>query len=174
MLAKYEGFPGMIHGKALLEHNSPIKTLAKVVLRVLSDLNKVVLETDAARFPVPPNCEIRFEWGVSYGDSFVYLDVEETAKAERLLEDTVPSVLDFYFVVLYHRITSSKRVPLKFDYGFLRVLIAENKMEMFASHEKGPMRFPIGELLSFLAERINKELVGSREGELHLKEIRAV
>jgi len=174
LLGPYKAFPETIHGKAILRHNCPNKVLAKEVIQVMNELNAENLEIEKNPRSTPVNCTVRFEWGLSSGDGFVFLDVEETLRILSLLEKGAPPMLDFYFVILYHKLVGTQRTPLKFDYGFLRILFFGNHVEMAVSHEKGPMRLPIDELLHLLAERIDRRLINSRKGRLLSRKIWAV
>jgi hypothetical protein len=109
----------------------------------------------------PPNCKVNFELGLAEEDTFNFLDKEELERLQRSLEEGETSrILDFFCATRYHTTTSNGKVkPLKFDYTLLRFTFQQEIMEMFVAHERGTQRIPIEDLVTFLTDRINRELI---------------
>ncbi len=67
--------------------------------------------------------------------------------------------MDFLCVLQYHIVNESgKRSPLKFDYYLLRFAFGKNYMEFLVSHERGPQRVHVEDLIDFLTKHVKSEL----------------
>ena len=108
----------------------------------------------------PPNCQVNFELGIAEEDTFNFIDKEELDRLEKSLEEgETLRILDFFCATRYHTITQNgKTKPLKFDYALLRFTFQRRTMELFVAHERGTQRIPLEDLVTFLINRINREL----------------
>jgi len=174
LLAQYENFPETIHGVARFAYRSSIRKVEQTIFCALHQLN---METhslnDITPFP-SSKCEISFEFGVAEGVTFNYLGSEELEKFQKTTGQKALPMLDFFCVVRYHIVREEKRIPLKFDYNFLRFIFYENEMELRVSHERGTQRISTEELIAFITKRINEELLRKQLKPLDLKYSRAL
>jgi len=120
----------------------------------------------------PSNCVVNFEFGVADADTFNFLDEEELRKLEDTLKQQALPILDVYCATRCHIIEATgKRKSLKFDYNMLRFSFHRKKMELFIYHERGIQRVPLEDLVFFLKNQINRELVEKQQKILALKHI---
>ena len=104
-------------------------------------------------------CEVGFEIGVGEEDTFVFLDEEEVRKLEDETATRIFHFMDFLCVLKYHTVeNSARRVPLKFDYFMLRFAFDKTLLELVVSHERGPRRVYVEDLMNFLTDRVKEEL----------------
>jgi len=124
----------------------------------------------------PPSCQVNFELGVAEEDTFNFLDREELDRLERSLkEGETLRILDFFCATRYHTTAENgKTKPLKFDYALLRFTFQKRTMELFVVHERGTQRIPLEDLVTFLTNRVNKELIQRGFKTLTLKRMRTL
>lgn len=174
MLAQYENFPETIHGVARFAYRSSIRKVEQAIFYVLHQLNRETYRLNDIT-PLPSSeCEVSFEFGVAEGVTFDYLGSEELEKFQKTVGQKALPMLDFFCVIRYHVVKEEKRIPLKFDYNFLRFIFYENEIELRVSHERGTRRISIEELIAFIAKRINEELLKRQLKPLDLKYSRAL
>ena len=174
MLAQYENFPETIHGVARFAYRSPIRKVEQVIFYTFHKLNEETYGLgDITPFP-SSKCEVSFEFGVAQGVTFDYLGGEELEKFQKTVGQKALPMLDFFCVIRYHVVKEEKRIPLKFDYNFLRFIFYETQMELQVSHERGTQRISIEELIVFITKRINEELLQKKLKPLDLKYSRAL
>jgi len=82
-------------------------------------------------------------------------------------------ILDFFCATRYHIIIQNgKTKPLKFDYTLLRFTFQRRNMELFVVHERGTQRIPLEDLVTFIINRINEELIQRELKTLTVKHMR--
>jgi len=124
----------------------------------------------------PPNCQVNFELGIAEEDTFNFLDKEELDRLEKSLEkgETL-RILDFFCATRYHTTTQNgKTKPLKFDYVLLRFTFQRKTLELFVAHERGTQRIPLEDLVTFIINRINEELMQRELKTLIVKRMRTL
>jgi len=174
LLAQYENFPETIHGAARFAYRSSIRKVEQAIFSALHQLNgKTYSINDITPFP-SSKCEVSFEFGVAEGVTFDYLGDEELERFQKTIGQKALPMLDFFCVIRYHVAKEEKRIPLKFDYNFLRFIFYENEMELRVSHERGTQRISVEELIAFITMRINEELLRKQSKPLDLKYSRAL
>ncbi len=174
LLAQYLNFPETVHGVARFAYRSSIRKVEQAIFYALHQLNgKTYSLNDITPFP-SSKCEVGFEFGVAEDVTFNYLGSEELEKFQKAISQKALPMLDFFCVIRYHVVREEKRIPLKFDYNFLRFIFYENEMELRVSHERGTQRISIDELITFTTKRINEELSRKQLKPLDLKYSRAL
>ena len=167
----FQGFPSRTHATALLSYDCPLLGLQECLLKALHSLN-------AKSFPTPssseglfelPTGELVMEIGVAEGYTFNYLDERELQSLLSLLEIREPQVLDFLLVTCYYRIREGKRIPLRFDYHFLRFEFKRGILKLSLYHDRGPRRIPFEALLRIIIGQINEKLGASSFPSLEIK-----
>lgn len=159
MLRPYKNFPENVHGIALVQYKNTPKRLQQVILRTFYCLNQENSDLSALTPYLKRNCKIGFEFGVSDGIDFRFLDQKELDQCLELLKEAEVETLDFFFVVRYHFVRDNgKRIPLRFDYHVIRLLFQEGNLEMRIRHERGTQRVSLDDLTEFLISQINLAL----------------
>jgi hypothetical protein len=159
MLGHYDNFPTTVHGFAQFRHKAPLKTLQQVIVTVFSDINQKRCRLEEIAQAPSQKCEVGFEIGVGEEDTFVFLDKEEVKRLEDEAATRMFHFMDFLCVLRYHTVEdSARRAPLKFDYFMLRFAFSKNLLEFIVSHERGPRRIYVEDLMNFLTERVKEEL----------------
>jgi len=175
LLGRYENFPENIHGVARFTCGSSVREVQQAILSALHRLNQEVCGLNAVTAHLPPDIEVSFEVGVAEDVEFNYLDKEEVDRFQKSIVEKELSILDFFCVVRYHVVNDrGKRVPLKFDYQLLRFMFQENSMELRICHERGTQRVPLEDLITFITNRINGELIKKRLKPLNLEYLRTL
>jgi hypothetical protein len=101
--------------------------------------------------------------------TFNYLDKEELERILKQIETKPLRVIDSFSVIRYHINAKGKRRPLKFDYNMLRFTFSRKTMELLVAHQRGNQRVSIEDLISFLSNKINEELMKEDQKTLVLK-----
>jgi hypothetical protein len=158
LLGHYENFPEIVHSVETFTHHSTNRTLQRIILRTLEQLNHVTHNLDAISSFSTPKCQASFEFGVAEGPAFNYLDNEELERFRESIKKQVLQTLDFFCVVRYHILEEGRRVPLRFDYHLLRFVFTRNKVEVQVSHERGIRRVSPQDLTSFIIGQIRSGL----------------
>jgi hypothetical protein len=119
---------------------------------------------------------VNFELGIAEEDTFTFLDKEELARFIEALKKEQPiGILDFFCATRYQQVMQNGRAKsLKFDYVLLRFAFRRRTMELFLAHERGIQRLPLGDLATFLINRINSELSQNKMKPLTLKHMRTL
>jgi hypothetical protein len=146
--------------------------ISETLHKLNNETNDLTLLTRAS----PPNCKVNFEFGIAEEDSFIFLDGEEFARLiEALKKPEAMGILDFFCAIRYHQIMQDGRAKsLKSDYVLLRFAFRRRIMELFLVHQRGIQHLPLGDLTTFLINRINKELTQKRIQPLVLKRMRTL
>lgn len=138
---------------------SSIQKLQATIAQVLHRLNQETILMETITQAAPVNCCVEFEFGVADADTFSYLDGEELKKLETALRQEALRVLDVFCIARYHVMQANgKRRSLKFDYAMFRFAFKEDIMELLMHHQRGIQRIPLKDLISFLANQINRSL----------------
>lgn len=175
LLGRYDNFPTNIHGIARFTCPTSTRILQKTITRTLRTLNKQTIELKKLTKASPTNCIVNFEFGVADADTFSFLDEEELKKIEKALEKQAFPILDVFCAARYHILEASeKRKSLKFDYNMLRFTFYGKDMELFVYHERGIQRIPAEDLILFLENQINQQLIEKHQEKLTLKHIHAL
>lgn len=174
MLGRYENFPQNIHGLARFSYRASAKKVQWAVASALYRLSQGKFRLKEIGYSSPAECEVGFEFGVGEEVSFTFLDEGEVKRLELAIGKEVLAFLDFLCALRYHLFDGTDRRALKFDYYLLRFAFAGNSMEFFVSHERGPRRVDVEDLIVFLAERVRKELAERYSVFLKLESVRAV
>lgn len=176
MLGYYSNFPTNIHGVATLTFQFSTQQLQKTILHTFYLLNQETHDLKSLTRASPPNCQVNFELGVAEEDTFNFLDKEELGRLQRSLEEGgTLSILDFFCATRYHTTSQNgKTKPLKFDYALLRFTFQRRTLELFVVHERGTQRIPLEDLVTFLTNRINRDLIQSGLKTLTVKHMRTL
>jgi len=172
LLGRYDNFPVNIHGVARFSCPSSTPTLQSAIVQVLHTLNKQTIDMKTLTNASPANCVVNLEFGVAEADTFNFLDEEELKKIESALRQQALPVLDVYCVARYHVAEADgKRKSLKFDYSMLRFAFYRKDIELFVYHERGIQRLPLEDLVLFLKNKIDQELIDKQQSSLTLKHL---
>jgi len=118
---------------------------------------------------------VSFEFGIAEESAFNFLDEEELQRAHKSIADKALSTLDVFCATRFHTVDEGgKRKPLKFDYHLLRFTFYKKNVELLISHERGTQRIPLEDLVTFLANRVNRELATKQQRLLALKHLHAL
>lgn len=150
--------------------------MQSVISETLHKLNNETNDLNSLTRASPPNCKVNFEFGIAEEDTFTFLDEEEIARlTEALKKQEALRILDFFCAILYHQIMQDgKAKSLKSDYVLLRFAFRRRIMELFLVHQRGIQHLPLGDLTTFLINRINSELTQKRIPPLVLKRMRTL
>jgi len=159
----YENFPKLIHCEIRFRTKYSRRTVQKLLLQALHKLNKTEFffeeVAELARLH-KATCKINFDFGIADSLSFTYLNEQELAKAQKIIRKNPLSIMDFFCVIRYYKITEKEKPrPLRFDYYLLRFVFDEKNVRVLAYHERGTRRISPKELLEFLLARINDVIV---------------
>ncbi len=159
MLGHYENFPKTIHGIVRFTYKASPKKVQQAIAATFYRLNQEKRKLVEIAHSSPPNCEIDFEFGIGGDSIFTFLNKEELATLEGEITRKAVMFMDFLCVLQYHIVNESgKRSPLKFDYYLLRFAFGKNYMEFLVSHERGPQRVHVEDLIDFLTKHVKSEL----------------
>jgi hypothetical protein len=159
LLGCYQYFAENVHAITFFEYQDSDKEIQKVILCKFHNLNQKTIDLGAVTPHLNQKTKVGFEFGVADGLNFNYLDQKELERYLKNVDKTKLEILDFFFVVKYHRVKEcGKRIPLKFDYYVLRFLFQEDGVELRIRHERGTRRIPIDDLTQFLIKLINIDL----------------
>ncbi len=169
----YWNFPSLYHGVARFEFDASLSEIQRAILRVLYSLNGCNVKEQLSH-QVLSDVDVIFEFGVADGLTFHYIN-EETLNIllETVDEKTLP-IIDFFCVIRYYSMREGRRRALRFDYYFFRFIFGNSELEVQVFHERGLRRISVGDLIGFLAERINLELAGRGINPMELKHLRAL
>jgi len=150
--------------------------LQKLILDAFYQLNLETHDLKALTRASPSNCQVNFELGIAEEDTFNFLDKEELHRLQKSLEEgETPRILDFFCATRYHTTTQNgKTKPLRFDYALLRFTFQRRTMEMFVVHERGTQRIPLEDLVTFLINCINTELIKKGLKTLTVRRVRTL
>jgi len=175
LLGRYDNFPVNIQGVARFTYPSSTQSVQGAIVQTLHKLNKQAIDMKTLTKASPANCVLNFEFGVADADTFNYLDEEELKKIENILKQQAFPILDVYCVARYHVTEADgKRKSLKFDYTMLRFAFYRKNMELFVYHERGIQRLPLEDLVLFLKNKIDEELIYKQQKSLTLKHLHAL
>ncbi len=160
LLGRYENFPGAIHGMVRIAYNASKGNVQKAVVSAFAQLSQRGCGFKEIAHSIPPTCEVLFEFGIGEDATFTFMDNDLKEKLVTEIERKPLVFLDFLCVLKYCRVDESgKRTPLKFDYYMLRLLFAKRSLDFLIFHERGPRRVHVQDLLDFLKNRIENEIV---------------
>ncbi len=156
MLGFYENFP--INVQKVMRFTTTVsnKTLQRALVQCLEKLNSQNLRLQEVTRPSAYDCTIAFEFGIADGDTFNYLNLEETQKVLGEIRQVPLRIMDFFCAIRYYRERDGKKSPLKFDYYMLRLIFKAGSMEALIFHERGPRHVPPEDLVNLIIERVNK------------------
>ncbi|MGB9959375.1 MAG: hypothetical protein ACPLKQ_02495 [Candidatus Bathyarchaeales archaeon] len=156
MLGFYENFPRYVQFYARFATSVSNKRLQQTLIQVLHKMNGETLSLDAFSKPSIPQCTAIFEFGIAEGDSFNYLDVEETNKVLESMRKKPLQLMDLFCAIRYYKTEGEGRNPLKFDYYMLRLIFGDGTMEVRVFHERGPRHVLPEDLINLIAEKVNE------------------
>ncbi|MEM3770556.1 MAG: hypothetical protein QXG76_05165 [Candidatus Bathyarchaeia archaeon] len=156
MLGFYENFPVNVQKFRRFATTVSSKTLQRTVIKCLKKLNNENLRLEDVTSPSTSDCTVTFEFGIADGDTFNYLDLEETQKALTEIHKAPLRLLDFFCAIRYYKEHNGKRSPLKFDYYMLRLIFNTGYVEALIFHERGPRHLPPEDLVNLIMERVNQ------------------
>jgi hypothetical protein len=171
LLGHYENFPETIHGISRFSHRVSSRKVQQAVVSAFYQLNKEKCWLkEIVCHSSPLRCEVNFEFGVGEKDTFTFLDEEERDRLKNAIEKKTMPFLDFLCVLQYYVVNGPKRrAPLKFDYYLLRFAFDSNYVEFLVSHERGPQRVHIEDLMSFLTKHVKRALADQHSAVLKLE-----
>ena len=158
MLGHYENFPELVHCETSFRTRYSPRTVQKILLQTLRRLNGTEFSLEevaglAGCFKA--SCKVGFDFGIADSLSFVYLNEQELAKAEKFVRKSPLSIMDFLCVVRYYKIIEGEKPrPLRFDYYLLRFVFDGKNIRVLAYHERGTRRISPRELLDFIVMQI--------------------
>ena len=123
--AHYYLFPRYVHEVYALHTDGGWgRTVTRFVVECLYTLNnrEEDVRLSVAGRVTPVTGKRVFEVGVADGNYFNFMDEEEFKRLLNLVESGVSSSFDFLVIVRYYYFRGKKRVPLRFDKFYLRVL----------------------------------------------------
>jgi len=175
VLGHYENFPRIIHGIARFSYKASRGKVQQAIASAFYWLTQEKCRLEEIAYSFPQSCVVDFEFGIGEDSVFTFLDKAELGVLEVEIAKKALVFLDFLCVLQYHVVDESRRrAPLKFDYYMLRFAFARNYMEFLVSHERGPQRVHVEDLIVFLTEHINKELADRYSVALKLEGTRTV
>jgi len=127
--AHYYLFPRYIHEAYALYTNSGWeRTVTKLIVEALYTLNNKEedVKLSIAGKVTPITGKRVFEVGVADGHYFNFMDEDEVKKLLNLVESGLSSSLDFLVMVRYYYFRGKRKIPLRFDKFYLRVLSQSN------------------------------------------------
>ncbi|MBS7609736.1 hypothetical protein KEJ36_05860 [Candidatus Bathyarchaeota archaeon] len=86
-----------------------------------------------------------------------------------LLKSRELQILDFLLVTCYYRIREGRKVPLRFDYHFLRFEFKLGILKLSLYHDRGPRRVPFEALLRIIIGEVNEKLEAGKLPALEIK-----
>ncbi|HUV98480.1 MAG TPA: hypothetical protein VMW14_03145 [Candidatus Paceibacterota bacterium] len=160
MLGHYEQFPETVHGISHFTHRAPLKPVQQAIATAFGQLNqKKCGLTEISHLNGPTDCEVDFEIGIGEKATFTFLDNSEVERLKGEIAKKPLHFLDFLCVLQYHAIgESGRRLSLRFDYFLLRFVFAKNLAEFLVSHERGPRRVHVEDLICFVTAYVKREL----------------
>ncbi len=160
MLGHYEQFPETVHGISHFTHKIPLKPVQQAIATAFGQLNqKKCGLTEISHVDGPTDCEVDFEVGIGERATFTFLDSIELERLRGEIAKKPLPFLDFLCVLQYHTIgESGRRHSLRFDYFLLRFAFAKNLAEFLVSHERGPRRVHVEDLIGFVTAQVRREL----------------
>ena len=176
MLGQYEKFPQIVHGIGNFTYKIPAEVLQQIILQIFHRLNRESYElSDITHLPSSSQCEVGFEVGIAEDVSFNFLDDEELERSQRNVQKHALPFLDFFCVVRYHIVkTGGKRVPLKFDYYFLRLIFHQRDLELRIVHERGTQHIHLEDFIDFVMKQTNNELTKRKLETLNKRYLRTL
>jgi len=175
LLGLYENFPEVIHGVARFTYKTSTRNIQQAIVATLYQLNHEKCRFEEIAYPSKQHCEVNFEFGVGEDLTFTFLDKNTLDRLETEILKKSLMLLDFLCVLKYHVVDKLKgRSPLKFDYYFLRFAFSRNFMEFLLSHERGPQRVHVEDLLDTLMKQVTRELDDQHSSALKLESKRTV
>jgi hypothetical protein len=156
MFGLYRNFPVYVHGAKRFALTVSGKRLQQAVIQVLHRLNGEHLSLDSIANPSIPECTVILEFGIAEGETFNYLDKDETQKALEVLRRTPLEVIDFFCAVRYYKRRENRTRPLKFDYYMLRLVFSASTVEVHVFHERGPRHISPEDLINFVVDKVNE------------------
>lgn len=175
MLGRYENFPETIHGIARLSYRSSRKTVQRAFASALSQINKKQFELGDVARPSSPNCSVDFEFGVGDDGDFTFFDNVELKSLQYEIKSGRLRLMDFLCVLQYYLVQElGKRTPLKADYYMLRFVFGSGSVDILASHERGPRRVHLEDLIRFLVKHAELRLHRISSTSLKLERLRTV
>ena len=172
MLGRYQNFPENIHRVARFTHRISVRKLQNEILKTFHQLNENSFELNAITPSSLAKLEVSFEFGIADGLTFNFVDREEVEKFQKIVAKEASPILDFLCVIRYHAVNNGRRVPLRFDYQFLRLVFYRNNLELQVAHERGSQRIPLEDLVDFVKRCINGQLSKDGLKLLNLRELR--
>ena len=171
MLGHYEQFPETVHGISCLTHRAPVKLVQQAIATAFGQLNRKKCGlTEIFHLDGPMDCEVDFEIGIGERATFTFLDNSEVERLKGEIAKKPLPFLDFLCVLQYHAIGKpGRRRSLRFDYYLLRFAFAENLAEFLVSHERGPRRVHVDDLICFVTAYVRRELAKNYSVSLDLK-----
>lgn len=167
----YENFPDNVHSLFLFHHDVTNNCLQKAILYTFYRLNKESVDLEVITPFLKSNCKVSFEFGIAKGFDFNFLDQNELKQCLKFLDEKEVFVLDFFFVIRYHVIKEGKKkIPLRFDYHIYRFIFHKGELETRIKHEKGIRRTTDEELMDFVVNQINVELLKIQQNPLVLSD----
>ena len=171
MLGHYENFPETVHGIAHFTHKASMKSVQQAIVVAFSELNQKRCRLEEVARSSGPYCDVDFEVGVGEQSTFIFLETSEVERLKGEVSKRTLPFLDFLFVLQYHaNRDSGRRSPLKFDYYLMRFAFAKNLTEFLVSHERGPRRVHVEDLVRFVAKHVTMEFAEHYPGSLKLED----
>jgi len=175
LLGQYEKFPQIVHGIGNFTYKFPAGELQQAILQIFRRLNRETYDlSDITHLP-SSQCRVSFEVGVAEDISFSFLDDEELERFQKSVQKDALPFLDFFCVVRYHIVKAGgKRVPLKFDHYFIRLIFHQRDLELRIVHERGTRHIDLENLVDFMIKQIDDELAERKLEKLSKRYLRTL
>jgi hypothetical protein len=154
-LGFYANFPSLIHWIESFTSTVPNKQLQHMLMQLFCEINRKEFSFEEIANPTIPGGKITFNFGFAEVEGFEYIDWEESKKILDLLTKEQFHTVDFICGIRYHKENEGKKIPLKFDYYFIRTIYNRGNIEIQIHHDRGPRYISPQDLTSFIINRIN-------------------
>jgi len=171
MKGKYDNFPEMYHGIAILSSKISQQNLQRVLISLFYKINR---GEENVEMPIPENRYIRLVCEIGIADSltFNFIDEEEKERWLNFLKKSFKT-LDFIWIARYYFSEKGKNRPLKSDYYMLRFIFRSEIVELRVYHERGTRRLHIEDLIRLIVTKVNQELRKEGKHPLRIEQLGA-
>ncbi len=170
MLGIYKNFPKVVHGVVRVALKTSPKNIQQAIAATFFRMNQKHYRLEEIANPSNHHCEVDFEFGIGEEATFSFLDEGALGVLKAAITKKPLDFLDFLGVLQYHLFDElRRRAALKSDYYFLRFAFSWSSMELLISHERGPRRVHVEDLIDFLLKHVTSELIDHHDDALELK-----
>lgn len=132
------------------------RLLQQKLIQFFCEANKKEFTFEEVANPTFSDGTVGFEFGLADGAGFNFINQEEAEKTASVLAKERLQLMDFFCAIRYHRGSPEKKIPLKFDYYFVRTVFGKDSFEIRVHHERGPRYLSPQDLISFICDKLNE------------------